>query len=89
METALLFLMSLSVTIELFTLHHQMLLVYTDTKKANKVLLKNWQLVFIYGLVAIIVFPITIFSVIIDCRGTWEEKLFNSIKNNLYIKEKV
>lgn len=79
----------LSVIVELLTLQVQMHKVYLFSGKANKILRKNWKLVCLYGLVAIVASPITILSVITGCRCYWEEKLYNSIKNNLYIKEKV
>ena len=79
---------SISVYIELVTLQTQMYYVYDCIETANQILRNNWKLVLLYGIAAVIVTPITILSVVFCVREKWENKLYNSIKNNLYIKEK-
>ncbi len=75
----LLIVIFLCVLLEYLTLYDT---ISRCNSNVNSVLLTNWNLVLVYLLAAVILFPLTLLSSVIG-RSKWESYLEDSIKNNL------
>ncbi len=83
MEIIILAIIIACVTLEILTLVYAFNTALGSKKGAIQIIKTNIKLVFMYSILALLLFPITLISTVIpNCRGTWELLLINSIKNN-------